>query len=377
MRNPDVEFAVLEEWDVSENLDQQPRHRQDDSDGEMRTEETVVSNGVDASSTTDRSPVRLFLGRLLASSARSALILKHSLKTRPYISTTSMDATLALITANLARARPGTLVYDPFVGTGGFLVAAAEFGASVWGSDIDGRSFRGTKASPGQKIGKGCSDGIEKNFSAYDLQDKFLDCFIGDVTNSPLRDSLTTDSGACQGFLDAIICDPPYGVREGLKVLGNKEYRPDRAGLMIDGVLAHTLPGYVAPKRQYSFERMLDNILVFAANVLVIGGRLAFWAPHVNEDDKDEDDENTAEPEASTIPKIPVHPQLELVECSVQGFRNWSRRLLVYQKREGSAVIGISEPSRSEKRKHEVHSEAQTASQLNDFRRRYFQGFRR
>jgi tRNA (guanine10-N2)-methyltransferase len=35
----------------------------------------------------------------------------------------------------------------------------------------------------------------------------------------------------------------------------------------------------VAPKRQYSFEDMLDDILDFAAEMLVDDGRLGIWIP--------------------------------------------------------------------------------------------------
>lgn len=42
-----------------------------------------------------------------------------------------MDATLSLLMANQALVKPGDLVYDPFVGTGSLLVAAAKFGGNV------------------------------------------------------------------------------------------------------------------------------------------------------------------------------------------------------------------------------------------------------
>jgi len=40
-----------------------------------------------------------------------------------------MDAEMAFLMANQGLAAPGKLVYDPFVGTGSILVAAAHFGA--------------------------------------------------------------------------------------------------------------------------------------------------------------------------------------------------------------------------------------------------------
>ena len=86
------------------------------------------------------------------------------------------------------------------------------------GSDIDGRMVRG----------KGGKD-IRKNFRQYGLLDRYVDGFISDLTHTPFREG---------GFLDGIICDPPYGVREGLKVLGTKDGSGKEA-VFIDGEAAH------------------------------------------------------------------------------------------------------------------------------------------
>lgn len=50
-----------------------------------------------------------------------------------------MEAGVSLVMANMAKAGPGKIIYDPFVGTGSMLYTAAHFGAYVFGSDIDGR----------------------------------------------------------------------------------------------------------------------------------------------------------------------------------------------------------------------------------------------
>ncbi len=162
-------------------------------------------------------PHRLHIGRWIAGSDRDAMV-KYSLKTRKYISTTSMDAELSLITANLTLARSGKIFYDPFVGTGSFPIACAHFGAMVLGSDIDGRSVRG-------KEGRN----VLSNFEQYGLMGRFVDSFISDLTHSPLRRTR---------LLDGIICDPPYGVREGLKVLGSRDGKGKEV-LYIDGEAAH------------------------------------------------------------------------------------------------------------------------------------------
>lgn len=65
------------------------------------------------------------------------MIAKLSLKTRKFIGNTSMDAQLSLLMANQAQIKSGDICVDPFVGTGSLLIAAAQFGGYVLGTDID------------------------------------------------------------------------------------------------------------------------------------------------------------------------------------------------------------------------------------------------
>lgn len=168
-----------------------------------------------------RAPKQIYLGRLVAETGRKAMN-TYSLKKRTYIATTSMDAELSLVTANLGLARPGSLVYDPFMGTGSFPLACAHFGATVFGSDLDGRSIRGKKGKS-----------VTGNFGQYGTLDRYLGGFISDFTNTPLR--VRND----QRWLDLIICDPPYGVREGLKVLGSEKEKLQQEVILQNGTLAH------------------------------------------------------------------------------------------------------------------------------------------
>ncbi|KAL8865005.1 MAG: hypothetical protein Q9174_007125 [Haloplaca sp. 1 TL-2023] len=245
-----------------------------------------------------------------------------------------MDSELALITANLTQAAPGRIFYDPFVGTGSFPIACAHFGALCLGSDIDGRAIRG---KPNRNI--------LTNFQQYNLLPHCLDNFIADLTHTPLR---TTS------FLDGIICDPPYGVREGLKVLGSNDGKGKEI-VWIDGQAAHLQERYVPPKKPYGFEQMLDDILAFAAGALVVGGRLSLWMPTAN------DEEELG---------VPRHKCLEVRSVCVQGFNKWSRRLLTYQRLRDEDVKD-DQPSRSRRTE-----EGATANDLNSFRKRYFEGFK-
>lgn len=165
----------------------------------------------------EKTPRRIYVGRFLGGSQRRS-IFDYSLKKRDYINTTSMDSELALLTANLTLARPNKIFYDPFVGTGSFPIACSHFGARTMGSDIDGRMVRG-------KNGKS----IRTNFQQYGLLDKYIDGFISDLTHNPLRGGR---------WLDGIVGDPPYGVREGLKVLGTKDGSGKEA-VIINGEAAH------------------------------------------------------------------------------------------------------------------------------------------
>ena len=255
------------------------------------------------------APKQIYLGRYLGGSSRHAIV-DYSLKTREYINTTSMDSELALLTANLTLAAPDKVFYDPFVGTGSFPIACSHFGARTIGSDIDGRMVRG-------KNGKD----IKTNFRQYGLLDRYLDGFISDLTHSPLRKGR---------WLDGIVSDPPYGVREGLKVLGTKNGGGKEA-VYIDGEASHLYRSsfsilsttnvcrqdkYIPPKKPYSFEAMLEDLLEFAAFMLVDGGRLSLWMPTANDED--------------VVLGIPTHPCLGVVSVCVQTFNKCTSLLRVW-----------------------------------------------
>ncbi|KAK6586290.1 hypothetical protein PZA11_001347 [Diplocarpon coronariae] len=268
-------------------------------------------------------PQSVHLGRYLGGSDRDA-ILKYDLKKRKYICTTSMDAELSLVTANITLAAPGKLFYDPFVGSGSFPVACAHFGALAFGSDIDGRSIRGKgKVS------------LYSNFIQYGIADHFGDSFVADLTNTPLRTAR---------IFDGIVCDPPYGVREGLKVLGSRDPTKGKE------------ESYIPPKRPYGFLAMLDDILEFASQTLVENGRLSFWMPTSNDQDQEI--------------KVPEHPCLEIISICTQVFNRWSRRLITYRRVPDSEVV--EGPAREQR----VKESGVNADDLNPFRKGYFKGFK-
>ncbi|KAH8731134.1 RNA methylase family protein [Phaeosphaeriaceae sp. PMI808] len=317
MRNPDVAFRVFEHYDLDVP-----------------------------------EPKYFYFGRLVAESHRNEMKKTYDLKKRHYISTTSMDAELTLLTANIAQVAPGKIFYDPFMGTGGFPIACAHFGGIAFGSDIDGRTIRGLGGSA--RRGQTGKMDVVGNFAQYGLASSYLGSFVSDLTNTPLRIT-PLDKEHAKGYLDGIVCDPPYGIREGLKVLGSRQE------LLEEERQSHEdqfkAPGYIPPKRPYSFTALLDDILSFAAATLVENGRLSMWMPTAN----DEDIELV----------IPGHAYLELESVCVQAFNKWSRRLLTYRRRKKEEIPeGVDAEMRKE------YGKGTRASDLNDFRRKYFEGFR-
>lgn len=298
-------------------------------------------------------PKHLYFGRLIAESCRNEAKKIYDLKKRHYISTTSMDAELTLLTANIAHVAPAKLFYDPFMGTGGFPIACAHFGATVFGSDIDGRTIRGTGGSA--RRGQTGKYDVAGNFKQYGFEGSYLGSFVSDLTNTPLR-ILPHGQDDTRGYLDGIVCDPPYGIREGLKVLGSRQQLLEKERQSHED--QYKEPGYIPPKRPYSFTALLDDILSFAASTLVEDGRLSMWMPTANDED------------IELI--IPSHPFLELTSVCVQAFNKWSRRLLTYRRLRKSEEPTAAAMEVAKKQ----YEQGTRASELNDFRRKYFQGFK-
>ncbi|KAK3306839.1 S-adenosyl-L-methionine-dependent methyltransferase [Chaetomium strumarium] len=316
MRGPDEEFILFEDWEFNS-----------------------TPLGIP-------DPKYYYFGRYLGSGARE-LPKKLDLKKRRYISTTSMDAELALVTANLALAAPGKIMYDPFVGTGSFPIACAQFGAVTFGSDIDGRSIRGDEKKRT----------LRGNFEQYGLLGGLGGMFTADLTNSPIRRAeLRYDGDGVTGrVFDGIVCDPPYGVREGLRVLGVRD--PEKCPWVIPkGKEMYKNPDFIPPRKPYSFQAMLDNILQFSAQTLVDNGRLSFWMPTANDEDQE-------------IP-VPTHPYLEMVSVCTQPFNKWSRRLITYRR-----IPDVEVDPEAMKAREEAKPVGKTADELNPFRKAYFNGF--
>ncbi|XP_046859263.1 tRNA (guanine(10)-N2)-methyltransferase homolog [Xenia sp. Carnegie-2017] len=278
-------------------------------------------------------PTRFFFGRLISYGQRH-LIKYYSIKTRHFIGNTTMDVQLALIMANMGQCHDGMLVYDPFVGSGSILVACSHFGSYSCGSDIDRTLLLGrghpSRADKGKWRGiKG--ESIKSNFEMYKLENHYVDVWMGDQMNTPLRKSF---------MFDAIVTDPPYGIREGSRKLAK--------ALIQNAGTSQSILGVKLPSTECCLlSDAIYNLLQFAAAHLVLNGRLVYWLPSHRGTFKME--------------HIPTHPCLKLLFVSEQILSgNVSRHLITMEK--------IKEPKKSDnlnidKNLREIH---------NRFRNHYF-----
>ena len=102
-------------------------------------------------------------------------------KNRPFFHPSAMPPKLARCMVNLAKPKAGSLVFDPFCGTGSILIEAALMGCRVLGMDIQRRMAKGSL----------------KNFKHFGIEPEGL--IVADARNPPVK------------TVDCVVADPPYG----------------------------------------------------------------------------------------------------------------------------------------------------------------------
>jgi tRNA (guanine10-N2)-methyltransferase len=243
----------------------------------------------DAAETHEFEPRQVFFGRKIASGG-AHFGNYYSLKRRAYIGPTSMDAELAFVAANFAHIKPGALVLDPFCGTGSILVSCARLGAHVIGADLNLSVLRGKM------------DGvnIESNFDQYSLP-RPLGILRADLLHSPFRRS--------HPFLDAIVADPPYAIKEGIRTLR----MPSAAKELFGGKPRYE--GSVPAMERVRLIDLLAGLVQFSADMLVPGGRLVYWLPTTTQ---------------YTPADVPKNPAFRIIsDCEQQLTLRFCRRLIV------------------------------------------------
>ncbi|CAE6483335.1 unnamed protein product [Rhizoctonia solani] len=245
---------------------------------------------------------QVVFGRLIAEGTARRLIAAFDVKKRTYYGNTSMEAEISLLMAN-------------------------------------------------QTLDKLCIDttpGIQKAAAQYGVLPRILDLCTFDVTQGPLRRG---------GLFDAIVTDPPYGVRAGAKRLGRKDGQELRTEPLVlqDGSLSYTHKTYVPPTKPYELSALASDLVELARYLLVPGGRLVFFLPTVTDDYAPVD--------------IPRCDGMHLVANSLQNFGKWGRRLITMEKvtkeEYPAPTFGLEERANGHTPAHK------------NFRDKYFKGFRK
>ncbi|ELP94162.1 hypothetical protein EIN_185590 [Entamoeba invadens IP1] len=195
------------------------------------------------------------------------LMTHFSLKVRPYIGTTSMDPELCCLMSNFGCCREGSVMCDPFAGTGSTLVTSAYFGSYVLGLDISNVTLRGKEyyQNMTKKTTKPIVD-VTTNINYYKLNDKFLGLVTNDFAMSSLK---------VRPMFDCIVTDPPYGIREGARKVGKRH--PDMEPRPV--IWGEDYHQHIPQRIKYGVDQILHDLFRFAAENLVVGGRLVFWFP--------------------------------------------------------------------------------------------------
>jgi len=283
--------------------------------------------GLDQNKVPD-TPYRVFFGRWICDGQRQ-IIHKLSLKKRKFIGNTSMDAELSLIMANQANVRPNSLVLDPFVGSGSLLVAAAYFGGYVCGTDINYLTLHGkSKPSRCNEKRRAADECVAANLAQYGLGSQYLDVIVADSA-LPLWKH--------QPLFDAIITDPPYGIREATERIGS---------LKMNVIKEEYLQNHIPSRKEYNLQELCTDLLRYSAVQLVLGGRLVYWLPVYNSDFVDSN--------------VPAHACFKLISICKQDLTAHSSRCLI-------TMVKIREPEGFEN--EETVVDTRTAM----FRHKYFQ----
>jgi len=165
-------------------------------------------------------------------------------------------------------------------------------------------------------------------------------------------------------MFDAIVTDPPYGVRAGAKRIGSSiigKSLSTEPRVLEGGLLAHLKPTYIPPMRAYEISDLAYDLVRMAQFLLRPGGRLVFFLPTVTEDYSEVD--------------LPSCEGMTLIGNSVQEFGKWARRLITMEKdvqSEAPAKLPTFEDRVWMKKEQEaVDSDKEHVPAHHDFRGKY------
>ncbi|KAF5351856.1 hypothetical protein D9756_007701 [Leucocoprinus leucothites] len=348
MKNPEIKIACFEEYESRPAPANGSPRKRCENDGQFK---------------------EVFFGRLIAEGTARQLIGVFDVKKRAYFGNTSMEAEISLLMANQTLASPSKWIYDPFMGTGSMAYVSfqtifptpnpplippnhvlmphslhqptAHFGAIVFGSDIDGRQMRG----------KGKPPGVMRAATQYGVASRIIDLCTFDVTHNPWR---------CGELFDAIVTDPPYGVRAGAKRLGRKKELSEAKKALYLHHSQSPRPDdqpYIPPTKPYELSSLATDLVLLSRYLLRPGGRLVFFLPTVTDEYQEVDIDSM------------MCEGMQVIANSLQDFGSWGRRLITIRKTTTRKYPLPAFPAVTDELE-EVHIPAH-----RDFREKYFQGF--
>lgn len=194
-------------------------------------------------------------------------------------------------------------------------VACAHYGGFCVGTDIDVRALRNKQ--------KG--NNIFASFEQYGFDlpeilrygiillieraERPPDLFVLCSADNSMYERLWRDGE----FYDAIVTDPPYGIREAARKLGSG--RGAATPLDSEQRLNH-----IPQTQPYEMVELLTDFLDTAARILRPNGRLVYWLAATYDFSMDD---------------IPTHPCLEVVAVTLQPLSTRHGRLLITMKKIG------------------------------------------
>lgn len=281
MNDVDQEFILMQEVEMSDRgTPKYPR---------FYHKKLVVENA-------SKPPLAVYFGRVLGGQRKKGRngLEHYNLKNRAFLGPTSMDAELSFVMTSYGQVQKGSVVYDPFVGTGSILLSCALRGAYCIGSDIDIRILRG----------KNEKENIWRNFEQYNLQRPEIIRTDNAIYHRHYRDHTP--------LYDAIICDPPYGIRAGARKTGSRKEQPRP-------VKEEERHDHIPQTKPYPVSDVMSDLLDMASRTLVMGGRLVYVIPSYADFDERTD--------------LPRHECLELIHSCYQPLSlELGRRIVAMKK---------------------------------------------
>ena len=210
---------------------------------------------------------------------RTSYIHKYRLPDRAFLGPTSTDENLAFLMVNQGAVKKNSFVLDPFSGTGSILVSASHFEGICFGGEIDMRVLNGWAVGNLNK----------KSSFVKNLKKKRIDAFLnyelyGLVKPELFRmDSVGTKFNVREYF-DAIVCDPPYGIRASIRTKGNKistdkVKKNKNYKIKEDNEEDKIKEEILDEEEKSSCYKITKKLFNLGENVLKKGGRLVFLYP--------------------------------------------------------------------------------------------------